>query len=49
LSVQAMTNDRVLICRTGFHRQGEELNWNVLFVPTESLRRRMGDALHAHA
>jgi chemotaxis protein CheC len=47
LMAQAMTNDNVLICRTGFHREGEELNWHVLFVPTEALRRRMGDALHA--
>jgi chemotaxis protein CheC len=48
LMVQAMTNDTVLICRTGFHRQGEQLNWHVLFVPTDALRERMGDALHAN-
>ena len=47
LMVQAMTNDTVLICRTGFHREGEQLNWHVLFVPTDALRERMGDALHA--
>ncbi len=47
LMVQAMTSDAVLICRTGFHREGEQLNWHVLFVPTEALRDRMGDALHA--
>ncbi len=49
LMVQAMTNDTVLICRTGFHREGEELNWNVLFVPTDALRERMADALNARA
>lgn len=49
LMVQAMTNDTVLICRTGFHRAGEQLNWHVLFVPTDALRNRMGDALHAKA
>ncbi len=48
LMVQAMTNDSVLICRTGFHREGEQLNWHVLFVPTDALRERMGDALHAN-
>ncbi len=46
LMVQAMTSDRVLVCRTGFHRSGEELNWRVLFVPTEALRDAMERALH---
>jgi len=46
LMAQAMTCDQVLVCRTGFHREGEELNWNVLFVPTEAMRRAMEDALH---
>lgn len=48
LMVQAMTSDTVLICRTGFHREGEDLNWHVLFVPTEVLRKRMGEALHSN-
>lgn len=43
---QLMTSDRVLVCRTGFHRQGEELNWRVLFVPTDGMRRAMQSALH---
>jgi len=46
LMAQAMTCDQVLVCRTGFHREGEELNWNVLFVPTEAMRRAMENALH---
>ncbi len=46
LMVQAMTRDHVLVCRTGFHRAGEELNWRVLFVPTEALRDAMECALH---
>jgi chemotaxis protein CheC len=46
LMVQALTSDRVLICRTGFHKQGAELNWRVLFVPTASLRQSMENALH---
>jgi chemotaxis protein CheC len=46
LLTQAMTSDQVLICRTGFHRGGEELNWWVLFVPTDAMRGAMEEALH---
>jgi len=46
LVVQAMTTDQVLVCRTGFHREGEELSWRVLFVPTAALRTAMEHALH---
>jgi chemotaxis protein CheC len=46
LMVQALTSDQVLICRTGFHKEGAELNWRVLFVPTASLRQCMENALH---
>ncbi len=42
---QAMTSDEVLVCRTGFHRQGAELDWRVLFVPTEAMRRAMIEAI----
>jgi len=44
---QALTCDEVLICRTGFHREGEELNWCVVFVPTEAMREIMQRPLHA--
>ena len=47
LMAQAMTSDHVLICRTGFHRGGEELNWRVLFVPTDAMRTAMEKALHS--
>ena len=47
LMAQAMTCDKVLICRTGFHREGEELNWRVFFVPTEAMRGAMEDAIHS--
>jgi chemotaxis protein CheC len=47
LMAQAMTCDKVLICRTGFHRRGEELNWRVLFVPTEAMRNALEVALHS--
>ena len=38
---QAMTTDRLLVCRTNFRRSGEELQWAVLFVPTDLLRLQM--------
>lgn len=49
LMAQALTCDNVLICRTGFHREGEDLNWRVLFVPTEGMRKAMEAALHYSA
>ncbi len=45
IMAQAALSDEVLICRTGFHRQGAELNWRVLFVPTEGMRRAMEKAM----
>lgn len=45
LMKQAMTSDTVLVCRTGFHRQGEDLAWRVLFVPTEALRQALEGAM----
>lgn len=45
LLAQAMTTDQVLVCRTRFHREGEELDWHVLFVPTDGMRQAMGRAL----
>lgn len=42
---QAITCDSVLICRTGFHREGEALNWRVLFVPTEAMQQAMEKGL----
>jgi chemotaxis protein CheC len=41
LMAQAADCDRVLVCRTGFHREGEDLNWRVLFVPTDRMRKAM--------
>lgn len=38
---QAMSSDTALICRTGFHREGENLNWHVLFIPSKSLRNKL--------
>ncbi len=41
LITQAATCEKVLICRTAFHRQGEELNWRVIFVPTRKMQDLM--------
>jgi chemotaxis protein CheC len=38
---QAMTTDRLLVCRTSFRASGEELQWQVLFIPTDALRMKM--------
>lgn len=45
LLTQAASSDRLLVCRTIFKRQEGELNWRVLFIPTESLRKAMQSAL----
>lgn len=45
LLVQAATCDQALVCRTGFHREGRDLNWRVLFVPTLGMRNAMEHAL----
>lgn len=45
LMAQALTCDQVLICRTGFHHQDRDLNWRVLFVPTDAMRKAMLEAL----
>lgn len=46
LMVQAATCDEVLICRTVFQREGAELNWRVLFIPTQGMRAAMDKAIH---
>lgn len=45
LLAQAGSTDRVLVCRTGFQRHGEELSWHVVFIPSLGLRRAMFAAL----
>ena len=46
LVAQAGARDTVLICRTCFHNEDEELKWWLLFVPSIALRAAMEDALH---
>lgn len=38
LAAQAMTSDKAMICRTGFHHQQDNLSWRVLFLPTQGMR-----------
>lgn len=45
LVTQAAMRDTVLICRTCFHNEAEELNWWLLFVPSIGLRSAMENAL----
>jgi chemotaxis protein CheC len=44
---QALTSDTLLLCEIGFHRQGEELDWRVIFVPTQGMQHAMQRSLHA--
>ena len=45
LMMQAAESDQVLICQTRFEFNSQEVNWNVLIVPTQSLLRDMEKSL----
>jgi chemotaxis protein CheC len=49
LVAQATGRDAVLICRTSFHCENEDLTWRVLFVPTVALRAAMEDAIQSQS
>lgn len=49
LLAQAPETDRVLLCRTGFQRQGEDLWWHVVFIPNVGLRQALIEAIERHA
>ena len=44
---QALTSDTLLLCEIGFQREGEELDWRVVFVPTQGMQDAMRRSLHA--
>ncbi len=44
---QALTSDTLLLCQIGFQREGEELDWRVVFVPTQGMQDAMQRSLHA--
>jgi chemotaxis protein CheC len=45
LMAQAISMDKVLVCNTKFHRADEDLNWNVIFVPSDQLRIKLEAAV----
>jgi len=44
-----MECDQVLICQTLFQRNGNNMNWNVLFIPSVNLREAIESALDARS
>ena len=49
LWAQAGQTDRVLVCRSGFQRHGEDLFWHVVFLPRIGLRQALIGAVGGHA
>lgn len=49
LALQAEHSDWVIISRTLFRREGNDLNWSVLFLPSPALQGAMNRAIHAGA
>lgn len=47
LMAQAAECEEALVCRTTFHREREELHWNVFFVPTHGLRQKLEAAFQS--
>jgi chemotaxis protein CheC len=41
LMTQALTCDTATVCRTTFTRAGQQLDWTVLFLPTQTLSDRL--------
>jgi len=44
---QALSSDTLLLCEIGFHREGEELDWRIVFVPTQGMQDAMQRSIHA--
>jgi chemotaxis protein CheC len=44
---QALTSDRLLLCQIGFCRKDQQLDWHVVFVPTQGMQEAMQRSLHA--
>ena len=47
IMTQALTSDRLLLCQIGFRRKDEQLDWRVVFVPTQGMQEAMQRSLHA--
>jgi len=46
---QALVSDTLLLCNIGFHRKDEELDWQVVFVPTPRMQAAMERSIHARS
>ncbi len=44
---QALTSDRLLVCQIGFRRRERQLDWRVVFVPTQGMQEAMHRSLCA--
>jgi chemotaxis protein CheC len=44
---QAATSDTLLLCEIDFRRQNEELDWRVVFIPTQGMQDALQRSLHA--
>jgi chemotaxis protein CheC len=44
---QALASDRLLVCQIGFRRRDQQLDWRVVFVPTQGMQEAMQRSLHA--
>ena len=44
---QALTSDTLLLCQIGFHRRDQQLDWRVVFVPTQGMQDALQRSLHA--
>jgi chemotaxis protein CheC len=44
---QALTSDTLLLCQIGFHRKDQQLDWRVVFVPTQGMQDALQRSLHA--
>jgi len=44
---QALTSDSMLLCQIGFRRKDQQLDWRVIFVPTQGMQDALQRSLHA--
>jgi chemotaxis protein CheC len=47
LMAQALVSDSLLLCEIRFHREGEDLDWQVIFVPMQQMQDALRRSLHA--
>ena len=44
---QALTSDSMLLCQIGFRRRDQQLDWRVIFVPTQGMQEALQRSLQA--